>query len=314
MDKVKAMQTFVRIVDANSFTKAAQTLDLPRAALTASLQKLEAHLGTQLLQRTTRRLSLTPEGAAYYRQCVEILGLIDAAELSLRGTGDGGVGPRGRLRVDVPNALGRHLIVPRIGELREAYPELELSISMSDRMVDLTEEGIDCALRVGALADSSMVGRRIGTMRFIACASPGYLARRGTPATIEALRGHDGIVHFSGRTGRPFAWELQDGAALTAVNLSGPVAVTDAEANLACALQGLGIAQVARYQARAHLAQGALVELLPEHPPAPMPMSLIYPKGRSAAPKVAAFIAWVVGLVERDPDLRLAQGGGMLAP
>jgi LysR family transcriptional regulator for bpeEF and oprC len=301
MDKVRAMQVFVRIVEANSFTKAAETLDLPRAALSATMQKLEARLGTRLLQRTTRRLSLTPEGTEYYRQCVEILGLIDAAELGVRGAS--GQRPSGKLRVDLPSALGRYLVVPRIGQFRETYPDVKLSISMTDRLVDLTGEGIDCALRVGALADSSMVARAIGSMRFAACAAPSYLARCGTPATIDALHGHEGVVHFSGRSGRPFPWELQDGVAVRTLSLDGPVAVTDAEANLACALQGLGIAQLARYQVRDHLAQGRLVEVLPQTPPVPMPVSLVYPQGRSAVPKVAAFIAWLTALVDADPDL-----------
>lgn len=301
MDKLRAMGVFVRIVEANSFTKAAETLELPRAALSATMQKLEASLGTQLLQRTTRRLSLTPEGMAYYHQCVEILGLIDAAELSVRGAS--GQRPGGKLRVDLPSALGHYLVVPRIGRFRETYPDIQLSISITDRLVDLTREGIDCALRVGALADSSMVARGIGSMRFAACAAPSYLARRGIPATLDELQEHEGVVHFSGRSGRPFPWELQDGAGVRTLSLTGAVAVNDAEANLACALQGLGIAQLGRYQVREHLAQGRLVEVLPLTPPVPMPVSLVYPKGRSAVPKVAAFIAWLTALVDADPDL-----------
>ena len=303
MDKLKAMQTFVRIVEANSFTKAAETLDLPRAALTATMQNLEAFLGTQLLQRTTRRLSMTPDGARYYQQCIEILGAIDAAEVSFRGPN--AQRPKGKLRVELPNALGRYLVVPRIGEFRAAYPEVELSISLSDRLVDLTQEGIDCSLRVGRLLDSSMVGRQIGTMRFITCAAPAYLARYGTPHAVGELKEHHSVVHFSGRTGRPFEWEWQDSDVTRKMDMGGPVSVNDADAYVSCVLQGLGLAQAASYQVRDHLAQGRLVALLTEAPPPPMPVSLLYPRGRMAAPKLSVFAAWLAALFEADPDLHL---------
>lgn len=304
MDKVKAMQTFVRIVEANSFTKAAESLNLPRASLTATLQNLERHLGAQLLQRTTRRLSLTPEGARYYAHCAAILAAIDTAEADF--TGPGAARMHGRLRIDLPGALGRALVLPRIGEFRHAWPELDLTISLSDRLVDLTGEGIDCALRVGELEDSSLVARRIGLMRFVIAASPDYLARRGVPATIDALQQHDGITHFSGRTGRAFAWALDSEGATARVSVKGGIAVNDAEANLLCALQGLGLAQLACYQVRAHLAQGALNVVLPALQPTPMPVSLLYPRGHIANPRLQAFAGWLAGVFEADPDLRLA--------
>jgi len=243
MDKVKAMQTFVRIVEANSFTRAAESLDLPRASLTATLQNLERYLGAQLLQRTTRRLSLTPEGERYYAHCNAILAAIDDAESDFLGEQAGRM--QGRLRIDLPGALGRAIVLPHIGEFRQAFPALDLTISLGDRLVDLTAEGIDCALRVGDLPDSSLVARRIGLMRFVIAATPGYLAERGTPETVDALGQHDAIVHFSGKTGRAFEWTLadqekEDGAgSVVRVAIDGGIAVNDAEANLLCALQGL---------------------------------------------------------------------------
>jgi len=304
MDKVKAMQTFVRIVEANSFSKAAESLNLPRASLTATMQKLERHLGAQLLQRTTRRLSLTPEGERYYQQCGEILAAIDAAEAGFLGADNQALG--GSLRIDLPGALGRAIVLPRIAGFRARYPDLNLTISMSDRLVDLTAEGIDCALRVGTLQDSALVARRIGLMRFVIGAAPAYLARRAAPASVDELAAHEGVVHFSGRTGRAFEWELEQGGALSKVAMRGGVAVNDAEANLLCALQGLGLAQLGRYQMRAHLATGALVEVLPGVTPTPMPVSLLYPRGRMASARLQAFAAWLAALFEDDPDLRLA--------
>jgi len=303
MDKIKAMQTFVRIVEANSFTRAAATLNLPRAALTATLQKLEALLGRQLLQRTTRRLSLTPDGAQYYAHCVQILAAIDAAELSFQGAA--AAPPKGKLRVDMPASLGRHLILPRLGQFHAAFPEVELMIGISDRLVDLMQEGIDCALRVGDLQDSSQVGRQLGLMRFVTCASPAYLARFGVPLHIDDLAAHRSVVHFSGRTGRAFDWDFVVDGVVRRVAISGPVAVNDADANVCCALQGLGLTQAATYQVSAHLAEGTLVQVLHDTPPTAMPVSLLYPQGRMAAPKLAAFAGWLSGLFDADAALRL---------
>jgi LysR family transcriptional regulator for bpeEF and oprC len=302
MDKVKAMQTFVRIVEANSFTKAAESLNLPRASLTATMQNLERHLGAQLLQRTTRRLSLTRDGERYYEQCAAILAAIETAEADFLGVD--GRRMQGRLRIDLPGALGRAIVLPRIAEFRHAWPGIELSIGIGDRLVDLTGEGIDCALRVGELPDSSLVARRIGLMQFTIAAAPDYLARRGVPASLDELARHDGIVHFSGRTGRAFDWELQEADGVRKVAVKGSVSVNDADANLILALQGLGLTQLARYQLRGQ--EDRLVEVLPGVCPTPMPVSLLYPQGRIANPRLRAFADWLAGVFDADPDLRLA--------
>jgi LysR family transcriptional regulator for bpeEF and oprC len=303
MDKVKAMQTFVRIVEANSFTKAAETLELPRASLTATLQNLEAFLGTRLLQRTTRRLSLTPDGAQYYQQCVDILGAIDASELAFRGPD--AKRPQGKLRVGLPGTVGRRLVMPHLSTFHAAYPDVALTINLTDRVVDVTQEGIDCALRVGTLQDSALIARRIGTMRFVTCAAPAYLARYGTPQTLADLDEHRAVVHFSGRTGRAFDWEFVVDGAVVKVDIGGPISVNDADASVCCALQGLGLAQAASYQVREELNRGALVQVLAATPPTDMPMSLVYPHGRMSSPKVAAFAAWLAALFDADPDIRL---------
>jgi LysR family transcriptional regulator, regulator for bpeEF and oprC len=301
VDKVRAMEVFVRIVEANSFTKAAETLNLPRASLTATLQALEAYLGTQLIQRTTRRLSLTPDGAEYFSHCNDILRAIDTAELSFRG--GAARTPRGKLRLDLPSTLGRLMVVPRLSAFRALYPEVELALSLSERLVDITQEGIDCALRVGQLQDSALVARRLGTMRFVTCASPSYLQQHGRPATVADLRQHDCIIHLSGRTGRAFDWDFVVGNEVVKVETHGPVGVNDADANVSCAVQGLGMAQAASYQVRAHLASGALVDVLHEYPPTSMPISLVYPQGRLNSPKVKAFADWITELFAADPEL-----------
>ena len=302
MDKLKAMQAFVRIVEANSFSKAAETLALPRAALTATLKNLESYLGIQLLQRTTRRLSLTQDGAIYFQHCLDILGAVDTAEAIFRGPG--ALGLRGKLRVDLPSALAHQMILPHLAAFHAAYPDIELNIGMTDRLVDLTQEGIDCAVRVGQLQDSALVGRQIANMRFITCATPAYLAAHGSPCSIDELKGHACVVHFSGRTGRAFDWDFIVGDEVVKVAMRGPVAINDAQANVACALQSLGLAQLGAYQVRAHLDSGALVEVLADTPPTPMPVSLLYPQGRMGSPKVRAFADWVTALFADNPDLQ----------
>lgn len=302
MDRLKAMQTFVRIVEANSYTKAAATLDLPRAALTATIKKLEAFLGTRLLHRTTRRLSLTPDGAEYFKKCLDILEAVEDAESTFRG--QDAQRPRGKLRVDLPGAVGRHLVMPRIADFTRAYPEIELMVSMTERVVDLTQEGLDCSLRVGELQDSSLVGRRLGNMGFLTCASPWYLAQHGAPQTLDDLPGHRGVLHFSGRTGRVFDWDFMVDGRPVVVPIRGAIAVNEPDAYISCALQGMGLIQAARYQVRAHLASGALVEVLAATLPAPMPISLLYPQGRMASPRLGVFAAWLGELLRSDPDLQ----------
>lgn len=306
MDRLKAMQTFVRIVEASSFSKAAETLSLPRASVTATMQNLEAYLGTRLLHRTTRRIALTVDGEAYFEECLRILGAIDEAENAFRG--QAAQEPGGKLRLDLPGALGRNVVLPRIGQFIALYPKIELVLSTGDRLIDLTREGVDCALRVGALQDSSLVGRQLGLMHFVTCAAPSYLDVHGSPRSIEDLDRHSTVVHLSGRTGRALDLDfVVDGRVVTA-RMKGPVAVDDADAYVTCGLQGLGLIQAARYQLAAHLASGALVEVLPQWRPAAMPVSLLYPHGRSSAPKVRAFITWLADLFGQHPDFGDAAG------
>lgn len=296
------MQTFVRIVEANSYTKAAETLDLPRAALTATIQKLEAYLGTQLLQRTTRRLSLTQDGADYFQKCLAILQAVEEAEGAFRGSNAGL--PRGRLRVELPGTFGRNIVMPHIARFCERYPEVELVVSQSERVRDLIEEGLDCSVRVGILQDSTMIARRLGNMAFVTCATPAYLRTHGVPRSLDDLREHRGVSHFSGLTGRPYDWDFVVDGRVVRVEVRSAIAVNDAEANVVCALQGMGLAQAARYQVREHLRSGALVEILSGTLPTPMPISLLYPQGRMASPRLRVFADWLTALLQDDPDLQ----------
>ncbi|GAA4325603.1 multidrug efflux transcriptional repressor AdeL [Pigmentiphaga soli] len=293
MDIVQAMQVFTRVVEANSFTLAADNLGLPRATVTTTIQNLEKRLQVRLLNRTTRRISLTPDGAAYYERCMRILADLEDAEASFR---DVARGPRGRLRVDVPPSIGRILLIPHLCEFYGRYPDIELVIGMTDRPVDLVQEAVDCAIRVGELQDSTMVARRIGTFQSITCAAPPYIERHGLPQTLEDLQDHHAVHYFSSRTGRTIDWELIVDGESRAVKVKGSVAVNDADAYVACGLQGFGLIQAPLYMVQQHLASGALVEVLPQWTSSPMPISVVYLQNRHLAPKVRVFVDWVAEL------------------
>jgi len=293
MDLFQAMQVFTRVVDANSFTAAADSLDLPRTTVTTTVQSLERRLQTRLLNRTTRKLSLTPDGAAYYEHCARILADVEDTESAFHSSARG---PKGKLRIDVPPSIGRLILIPRLCDFHQRYPDIELAIGMGDRPVDLVSEAVDCAIRVGELQDSSLVARRIGTFQCVTCAAPSYIERRGEPKSLEDLQNHCAVQYFSSRTGRTLDWDFLIDGENTAVRMQGGVSVNDADAYLACGLQGMGLIQPARYMALPYLESGLLREVLPQLKPAPMPISIVYMQNRHLSPKVRAFVDWVADL------------------
>ncbi|PWC56517.1 LysR family transcriptional regulator [Azospirillum sp. TSO22-1] len=301
MDKLHAMRVFVRVVEANSFSKAADTLGLPRASVTTTIQNLEASLGVRLLQRTTRKLSLTLDGAAYLEGATRILSEIDEIEstfTSARKT------PRGRLRVDMPGSIGRLVIIPSIHEFHAKYPDIDLMLGLGDRPIDLIQEGVDCVIRVGELSDSTLVARRIGAMQQVTCASPAYLAEHGEPRTLEDLERHVAVNYFGSRTGRNFELCFQRDGREEEIAMQGVVSVNDADAYVTCGLEGLGLLQPGRFMVLPHLRSGALREILRDWRPARIPISAVYPHNRHLSPKVRVFVDWVAELFERCPLLQ----------
>jgi len=290
MDRFNAMRIFTRIVELGSFTKAADDLHMPAATATYTIKQLEAHLGTRLLQRTTRHVSTTLDGDAYYQRCVRILADVEETEA---GFGNSGALPRGKLRVDLQGTLARHYVLPHLAEFFARYPDIELEIGMGDRLVDLVREGMDCVLRVGELADSSMVARRVATLEQVTCASAVYLERHGTPLTLADLQQHRAVNFFSPASGKLFAFDfIVDGAART-VDIPGSVAVSSAEAYSACCESHLGLIQLPRYHVAALLERGVLREVLAQFRPAPKPVSVLYPHQRQLSPRVRAFVDWL---------------------
>jgi LysR family transcriptional regulator for bpeEF and oprC len=300
MDRFQAMQVFTRVVDANSFTRAADMLGLPRATVTTIIQNLEALLQVRLLNRTTRRISLTPDGAAYYEHCARILGEVEETESSFREVARG---PKGRLRIDVPSSIGRLVLIPRLCEFHSRYPEVELVIGMGDRQVDLVREAVDCVIRAGELQDSTLVARRIGAIKMITCAAPDYLERHGVPHSLDDLRQHAAVHYFSHRTGRNFDWDFVVDGQATPLTMRGSVSVNDMDAYIACAVQGFGMIQPARFTVLPHLESGSLVEVLPALSPLPMPISVAYMQNRHLSAKVRAFVDWVAELFAACPLL-----------
>ena len=296
MDRFHAMRLFTRIVELGSFTKAADDLQLPRATVTHAVQQLEKRLGARLLHRTTRQVSATQDGAAYYERCQRLLADLEEAETAFVNTG---TRPKGKLRVDLQGTLAKHFVLPVMNQFFERYPDIELEIGMGDRFVDLVREGVDCVLRAGELSESSMVARRVALLQQVTCASRDYLAKHGTPETIDALRGHRAVNFLSNRSGKPLPFEfLVDGAPRT-LQLKGCVAVSDADAYVACCAANQGFIQLPRYHVAARLEDGSFGEVLAPWQPAPMPVSVLYPHSRQLSPRVRVFVDWLADVMGR---------------
>ena len=289
MDRLDVMRLFTRIVERQSFTLAAQDLELPRSTATQAIKELEKRLGARLLQRTTRHVRSTLDGEAFYQRCIAILGDVEDAEAVFSQAK-----PRGLLRVDVHGTLARHFVLPGLPAFLAEYPDLQLHLGEGDRLVDLVREGVDCVLRVGDLKDSTMIGRRVAMLDEVTCASPEYLARHGTPVTVNDLhKSHYAIGFMSSATGAALPLEFMINGELRHIVLPAALTVAAAETYVAAARLGLGLIQVPRYHVEADLATGTLVNVLPDYPPSPTPVSLLYPHSRQLSPRVRVFIDWL---------------------
>ena len=289
MDRLDAMRVFSRVVERRSFSLAAEDLGLPRSTVTDAVKQLERRLGVRLLQRTTRHVSPTLDGDAYYQSCLAILADIENAEAAFSG-----VKPKGPLRVDVHGTLARHFVLPRLPQFLKTYPDIELHISETDRYVDPVRDGLDCVLRVGVLQDSGMIARRIAMLDEVTLASLTYLQRHGTPRHPDALeQGHRMIGFHSTATGGVLPLEFTVAGRVRNVTLPATVTVTAAESYIAATKLGLGLSQMPRYHAEAALKSGELVQVLAKFPPTQTPVSLLYPHNRQLSPRVRVFTDWL---------------------
>ncbi|SEI14919.1 transcriptional regulator, LysR family [Rhizobium tibeticum] len=297
MDRIDLFRTFTRVVECASFTRAADTLGMPRSSVSAAVIELEARVGARLLHRTTRKVSPTQDGAAFYERCLRLIADVEETEGLFRQTS---VGPSGSLRIDVPGRIGRLIIAPALPEFLARHPQLDIELRVTDRAVNLVEESVDCVLRVGPLSDSGLIARKIGDLPLINVASPGYLDQYGTPGAPDDLGAHLAVNYASPSTGRVEDWEWVDDGEVRMMPVRGRVSVNSAEAYIACCLAGLGLIQIPAYDVTRHLDAGELVEVMPEHRAAPMPMTLLYPHRQHLSRRLQVFADWLEQLLKRE--------------
>lgn len=296
MDRFNAMLVFTRIVELGGFAKAADSLQMPRASVTVLIKQLEAHVGVQLLHRTTRQVSPTLDGAAYYQRCVRLLADLEESEGLFRGSQ-----PKGTLRVEMPAAVGRLVVFPALPEFTGRYPQIDLEIGLNDRPIDLIREGVDCVIRGGLTVDDSLVARPLVQMDQMTCASPDYLRAHGVPHSLDDLSGHRMIEYFSSASGKRYGLEFQVGDDVRLINLPKQVSVNSAEGYLAACVAGYGLVQTPRYHVAQQVREGSLLEVLSDCLAPRLALTALYPQHRQLSPRVRVFVDWLVDLCSR-PD------------
>ena len=294
MDQLLALRVFARVVEAGTFTKAADSLEMPKPTVTKLIQNLEAHLRVKLLNRTTRRVTVTADGAAYYERTARLLTELEEIDASLSNAQSS---PKGRLRVDVPASAARQIIIPALRAFHARYPDIQVDLGVGDRMVNLIADNVDCVVRGGKLEDESLVARRIAQLSHITCATPRYLAEYGVPAHPSELDGpHRVVAYFLAGSGRLTTFDfIRDGERL---ELYGRyvVSVNDSNAYLAAGLAGLGVMQLPTFMVAEHLARGEVVPVLEDWVSPSLPIYVVYPPNRHLSAKVRVFVDWIAEL------------------
>ncbi|HTJ97104.1 MAG TPA: LysR family transcriptional regulator [Rhodocyclaceae bacterium] len=292
MDQLQAIRGFVRVVEAGSFTRAADSLDMPNATLSKLVQELEAHLGIKLLQRTTRRVSVTPEGTDYYEKTTRILKDLEDIDTSF---GISRSKPRGHLRIDVGSSTASDVLIPLLPDFLERYPDIRIDLGVSDRSVDLIGDNVDCVIRGGPLDASSLVARSIGKAEMVTCATPAYLKQFGVPAYPDELKnGHKLISYVSSQNGRAMPFRFERAGEKLEIKVEHRVGVNESNAHVAAGLAGLGIIQTFTYAAGPAISDGRLVAILKKWKPAAYPFHVVYPKNRHLTHRLRVFIDWLV--------------------
>ena len=294
MDRIDLFRIFVRVVEGASFTRAADALGMPRSSVSAAMAELESRVGARLLHRTTRKVAPTQDGTAFYERCLRVIDDVEETEGLFRQSG---TEPFGKLRVDVPGRIGSLIIAPALPDFLDKYPNIDIDIGVTDRAVNLVEDGTDCVVRVGPLGDSSLIARPIGMLKLINVASPAYLARHGRPNTIAELGSHVSIGYASPSTGRVEPWGWLEGRELRTTPMRSRVTVNSADAYIACCIAGLGLIQIPAYDVRKHIDAGDLVEVMPDHDTAPLPVTLLYPNRKHLSRRVRVFADWLETLL-----------------
>ncbi|MBB3945498.1 DNA-binding transcriptional LysR family regulator [Rhizobium skierniewicense] len=298
MDQLAAMRVFARVVETGNFTRAASALDMPKTTVTNMIQGLEAHLRTTLLNRTTRRVMVTTDGALYYERAIQILSEVDELDASLSNAN---VQPSGRLRVEMAGAFADHIIIPNLCDFHERFPLIRLDIGVGDRLVDYIAENVDCALRVGTPRDQSLIARKVSDLHLVTCASPGYIERFGMPLEPEELEeNHYSVGYFNATTGHIMTFAFDNGTRSVEVSPRYILSANDSRTYQNAVLAGMGVGQLAPFAIRGELAKGNLVRILPEWKQEPMPIYIVYPQTKHVTNKVRVFVDWLAKLLHKS--------------
>ncbi|RWX78408.1 LysR family transcriptional regulator [Neorhizobium lilium] len=296
MDQLSAMRAFVRVVETGNFTRAAASLNIPKTTITNMVQALEAHLNTTLLNRTTRRVMVTTDGALYYERAMQILGDVDELDSSISNSQ---LQPKGRLRVEMSGAFADLVVIPALCDFYKRYPQIRLDIGVGDRLVDYIAENVDCALRAGTPKDQSLIARKVGELPIATYASPIYIENFGIPVHPRDLESdHFSVGYLTAQAGRVMSMDFCKGDETIEVNPRYIVSVNDARSYVNAAVSGMGVATTARFMAKDALARGELVEILDSWTCDPLPLYIVYPQTRHMSNKVRVFVDWLVKLVQ----------------
>ncbi|SEI02608.1 DNA-binding transcriptional regulator, LysR family [Rheinheimera pacifica] len=297
MDHLLAIKVFCRVVETGTFSRAADLLDMPKSTVTKLVQELEAHLRLKLLHRTTRRVTVTMEGAAYYERTTKLLHELEDIESNISNEQST---PRGRLKVDMASAIANFILLPALPSFMQQYPEIQLELGVSDTNIDLLTDNIDCVIRGGELNDTSLIAKRIAELTFVTCAAPSYLQQYGTPQTPDELSSKHRIIYYRSRkTNRVVPLRFSNRQQSMEIQQQGsPLSVNDSTAQLTATLSGLGVSQLPLFMAQPFLDNGKLQLVLPDWQRAAFPLYLIYPPGRHLSGRLSTFINWVMAVFQ----------------
>lgn len=295
MNELDAMRVFIHVAEKKSFTKAAVYLRLPNSSVSEAVRFLEQKIGVRLLNRTTRTVTMTQDGAVFYERCLSVIEDFDGLCALFHPQQEQ---ISGRLRVDMPIRFARHIVIPKLAEFLTLHPNIQLELGSTDRRVDVVAEGFDCVVRIGVLADSSLIAKLMGHFKMVNCVSHEYVKRYGMPTRLEDLSAHC-LVHYDPMgLAKPSAFEWFDGQHLHYVDMKGSVTVNNTEIYEATCIAGLGMIQVPEIGVRPLLKSGLLLEILPEYRAKPMPVSLIYPHRKYLSHRLQVFMAWLMKVVQ----------------
>ncbi|MDS7597906.1 LysR family transcriptional regulator [Agrobacterium tumefaciens] len=298
MDQLSAMRVFTRVVETGNFSRAATALNMPKTTVTNMVQALESHLRTTLLNRTTRRVMLTTDGALYYERASQILSEIEELDGSMASAQ---VQPSGRLRVEMAGVFADLLVIPNLCDFYQRYPQIRIDLGVGDRLVDYLAENVDCALRVGTLRDQSLIARKVGELKFETFAAPFYIEKFGMPQNPEDLEtDHYSVGYLNATTGQIMSMSLDNGVRSVEITPRYVVSVNDSRTYLNAALAGMGVIQLPLFMVKDAVERGDLVRVFPEWRCEAMPIYVVYPQTRHVTNKVRVFVDWLAKLVHTN--------------